>query len=163
CFDLRLPDPSQELNRMNRKKLLDFLRRKIYRKPLVDLQWSIKLATRNLWTRKIKVGFGPITTGEKDLAERKWRNEPVMKKNNALNKEYSAGFFLKPEQMKRFDILVIVKKFNPTFVPIISRLKAQGRLFIYDIVDNPNSEKTYSYYFGDHPEFSSLMDGFILS
>lgn len=130
---------------------------------LIDTRWHIKLKIGSLLTRKIKVGFGPITTGEDDLAERKWRIDPIINKINEMDTNYSAGFFIEPHEMKNFDILVIVKKFNPDFVPIISKLKALNKLFIYDIVDNPNSEDKYRFYFGDHPDFSRQMDGFILS
>lgn len=130
---------------------------------LVDRRWHLRVKIKAAFTRKLKIGFGPITTGEDDLAERKWRIDPIIDEINRTSATYSAGYFIHPQDMSRFDLVVIVKKFNRTYVPVISALKAQGVRFIYDIVDNPNSEEKYGSYFEDVPEFSALMDGFISS
>ena len=138
--------------------------RKIVRPhPLIDKWWYLKIAHQQFFTKKIKVGFGPITSGENDLAERKWRIDPIIHAINEMETNYSAGFFIDAGEMKNFDIVIIVKKFNPDFIPIIVDLKKKNKRFIYDIVDNPNSEEKYRFYFGDHPQFCELMDGFILS
>lgn len=131
---------------------------------LIEYKWYFKIKSRIFFTRKIRIGFGPITTGENDLAERKWRIDPIVDEiNRNKNAQYTAGFFVKPNEMTKFDIIVIVKKFASEYIPIIRKLKSDDKLFIYDIVDNPNAEKKYGTYFGKCRQFSSLMDGFILS
>ncbi|MHB1949669.1 MAG: glycosyltransferase [Gammaproteobacteria bacterium] len=141
----------------------NWLTHKILGTSLVNPAWYFNIKIKNLFSRKIKVGFGPITSGEDDLAERKWRIDPIINEINKRNSPFIAGFFLHPAEMAKFDIIVIVKKFTEAYIPIISKLKKQNKLFIYDIVDNPNAELKYKIYFGDCPSFSSLMDGFILS
>jgi glycosyltransferase involved in cell wall biosynthesis len=148
---------------MFKRKLVRICKKLLFGTHLVSLRWRIRLALLHLFTDKIKVGFGPITTGDDDFAERKWRIDPVINELNQCSSKYAASYFIKPKEMRHFDLVVIVKKFNPRFVPVVERLKKQGKRFIYDIVDNPNCEKKYRYYFADHQEFSGLMDGFILS
>jgi len=145
------------------KSIVNLFRKIIFGTHHVNPRWLIKLKIENWRTKKIRVGFGPITTGENDLAERKWRIDPIIDRINATSSDYSAGLFTRPSQMKNFDILIIVKKFNPSYISIIKKLKNDSKKFIYDIVDNPNCERKYRFYFGDHPEFCKLMDGFILS
>lgn len=131
---------------------------------LIDYKWFFKVKTRLFFSKKVKVGFGPITSGEDDLAERKWRIDPIINNvNNRKNGKYAAGFFVHPQEMKNFDVIIIVKKFTDEFIPVIQHLKIKNKLFIYDIVDNPNSEKKYGIYFADNADFSRLMDGFIVS
>lgn len=149
--------------RVTWKRIKDKLKRMVLGTSLVNTRWLLQLKLANLFTRKIRVGFGPVTTGEDDLAERKWRIDPIVNLINRKSKKYCAGIFFEPAEMKHFDVVVIVKKFNPFFVPVIERLKRDNKRFIYDIVDNPNSEEKYRFYFADHPEFCRLMDGFILS
>lgn len=143
--------------------MIRLIRRLLFGNALVSIPWQIKVNLRNQFTDKIRVGFGPITTGENDFAERKWRIDPIINRINEIDGDYAAGFFISPKEMKNFDLIVIVKKFNPSFLPFIAELKRKNRRFIYDIVDNPNSGKKYRYYFGDHSEFSGQMDAFILS
>lgn len=107
------------------------------------------------------MGFGPITTGEDDLAERKWRIDPIIQGINQRNGKYVAGFFLKPQEMEKFDMIVIVKKINPEFFAVIQKCK--GKRFVYDIVDNPNDEEKYRFYFRFFPAFLQRMNAFILS
>ncbi len=129
---------------------------------LVNWLWGIKVKRHSLFTRKIKVGFGPITSGENDFAERKWRIDPIINEINRMSNRYVAGFFISPKTMKKFDRIIIVKKFTSNFIPIIKNLKGKKKIFVYDIVDNPNCAKEYRSYL-DTPEFTDLMDGFILS
>lgn len=148
------------------KKLLRILKQLIKRFVLplllVNLSWRINIKRRSLFTRKIKVGFGPITSGENDFAERKWRIDPIINEINRMSDRYVAGFFISPKTMKKFDRIIIVKKFTSNFISIIESLKRKKKSFIYDIVDNPNCDKEYRSYI-DTPEFTDLMDGFILS
>ena len=98
---------------------------------LINPEWFVRVKLKNLFSRKIKVGFGPITSGENDLAERKWRIDPII---NAINSKkkcgYVAGFFIHPEEMKYFDIIVIVKKFTIHDVAIIRQLKQEKKLLV---------------------------------
>jgi glycosyltransferase involved in cell wall biosynthesis len=128
---------------------------------LIAPGWFIKTKWRLIFSRKIKVGFGPITTGENDLAERKWRIDPIINGLNHKSHKYVAGFFLRPEEMNRFDYLVIVKKLNLEFIEAFEHLKNQK--VIYDIVDNPNDEPKYGLYFRSLPQFLKRVDAFILS
>lgn len=127
---------------------------------LVYFPWFIRVKWRLLFSKKIKVGFGPITTGEDDFAERKWRIDPIIREINQTSDRYIAGFFFSHKDMLQFDRIIIVKKFTQDFIEQIKHFK--NKRFIYDIVDNPNCEKKYGYYL-DSPEFLKLMDGFILS
>jgi len=140
------------------KKLLFFL---LFKKCLIAPGWYLKIKWLCFFSRKVRVGFGPITTGEDDLAERKWRIDPIIDGINRRGGKYVAGFFIHPTEMRKFDILIIVKKINPEFVAVIERLK--GKRFIYDIVDNPNDQEKYRFYFRTLPGFIEQMDGFILS
>jgi hypothetical protein len=63
--------------------------------------------------------------------------------------------------MKQFDILIIVKKIHPEMISLLQNL--QGKRWIYDIVDNPNDEAKYRYYFRKFPDFIAKIDAFILS
>ncbi len=130
---------------------------------LISFSWYVKTKIRCLISRKIKVGFGPIASGEDDLAERKWRIDPIINAINQLDSNYCAGFFCSPAEMKNFDIVIIVKKFNPSFIPFIQKLKSAKKQFIYDIVDNPNDQEKYRFYFRHHLAFTNLLDGYILS
>lgn len=137
-----------------------WLRLFFLREKKIHWRWYAKIWLRLLFSRKIKVGFGPIATGENDLAERKWRIDPIINGINRESKKYIAGFFLRPEEMHRFDIVVIVKKINPKIMATAAIF--QGKL-IYDVVDNPNDEKEYQFYFRNHPKFLSRLDALILS
>lgn len=125
--------------------------------------WYFKTKGRCFFSRKIKVGFGPITTGEDDLAVRKWRIDPIIDAINRGKSPYCAGFFIHPDEMRKFDLIVIVKRFSPDTFLLIERLKRKGKKFLYDIVDNPNDEERFRFYFRSFPHFLELMDGFILS
>lgn len=146
---------------------MDFYRvKKGIMRRLVEMKriafwWYLKTKGRCLFSRKIKVGFGPITTGEDDLAERKWRIDPIIDGINQIKGKYVAGFFISPRGMRQYDVIIIVKKINPGFMAEIDVLKEKR--FIYDIVDNPNDEEKYRYYFRSCSAFLKRMDGFILS
>jgi len=129
---------------------------------LVSFFWRIKVLKALLFTKKIKVGFGPITSGERDFAERKWRIDPIIDEINRTSDCYAAGFFISPKKMKKYDLIVIAKKFKASYIPIIKSLKLQNKRFIYDIIDNPNCDAKYGSYL-ETPAFTELMDAFILS
>ena len=151
----------QRINNRLHRGVLKLLR---YDTDLVAPRWYVSIKLALMFSTKIKVGFGPITSCERDLAERKWRMDPIINAINSRKKcRYRAGFFINPAEMAAFDVIVIVKKFTHADIPLLQDLKNQGKKVIYDIVDNPNAEKKYGTYFAACPEFSQLMDGFILS
>lgn len=135
--------------------------RRLFGTDLIAPGWYLKTQGRLFLSRKIKVGFGPITTGEDTLAERKWRIDPIIDRINRRGSRYVAGFFTKPKEMEQFDILIIVKKINLEWIDWIEKLREQH--LIYDIVDNPNDEERYRFYFRDFPQFLKRVDAFILS
>ena len=63
-------------------------------------------------TLKIKVGFGPIISGEDDLHVRKWRIDPIVNRINEISEKYSAGIFLTVSDMTKFDIVVVVREID---------------------------------------------------
>lgn len=127
----------------------------------IDPIWFLKVSIGLLFTRKIKVGFGPITSGEADLSVRKWRIDPIINEINRTSKKYRAGFFIRHSGMKRFDYVVIVKRFNLDTVSTMGEYK-RGRWF-YDVVDNPNDEINFRIYFLNCPQFLEKIDHFIIS
>ena len=128
----------------------------------VNSLWYYKLKLKNKFSKKIKVGFGPILERENTLGNRKYRIDPVVETINKLSEKYSAGIFINPNKVNKFDIIVIVKIFDNIQVSMIDFLRKGGKVFIYDIVDNPywfDNPKTYD----KSPEFIKRMDGIIAS
>jgi hypothetical protein len=84
-------------------------------------------------SRRIRVGFGPITTGEDDLGVRKWHIDPIVDAINRAGSPYSAEVFLRRESLARFDIVVIVKHFQS----VASRMAGArpGARFVFDTAD----------------------------
>ena len=87
---------------------------------LVYRHWFYKLKFINIFSKKIKIGFGPIDSVEYDLYVRKWRIDPIVNCINKLSKKYSAGIFLSERDLKNFDLLVVVKIFNGKILKKIS-------------------------------------------
>lgn len=146
---------------MDANRIKKGLMRRVIGTDRIALFWYAKIKARLFFSRKIKVGFGPITTGEDDLAERKWRIDPIINGMNQKKGRYTAGFFLNPQEMKQFDLIVIVKKINPQYMAVLDEMK--DKKIIYDIVDNPNDEEKYRFYFRTFPSFLKRVDAFILS
>src|SRR6185437_15661868 len=71
---------------------------------LVNRQWKKTLEKQLATTHKIKVGFGPILSGEDDLNVRKWRIDPIVNSINASSQKYSAGIFMDVKDAQQFDI-----------------------------------------------------------
>lgn len=125
--------------------------------------WYYALKLRQAVTGKRKVGFGPVVEGEYNIGVRGSRIDPIVNDINRQSEQYAADVFFDFEEMTRFDVIVIVKEFHPGIYPLIRRLKAQGRIFLYDIVDNPFCTDPRSVSYHEHPEFLQLMDGVISS
>ena len=60
----------------------------------INIFWLIKLKLNCFFSKKIKVGLGPINSGEDNLAVRKWRIDPIVNQINKNNKRYVADIFL---------------------------------------------------------------------
>ncbi len=148
-------------------KLTYIKKRILYANGLVDRKWYFKLQFTRIFSRKgknkIRVGFGPIASGEDDLNVRKWRIDPIVNEINNTSAVYTAGIFFGPEDMRKFDVIIVVKNFSPKFFSAISELKAQGKKCIYDIVDNPACDEAYRFYYAEEADFLRSMDGCILS
>lgn len=113
-------------------------------------------------TQKIKVGFGPIVSGEDDLHVRKWRIDPIVNGINQASAKYCASIFLNAQQMPKFDILVMVREVDEIDSSIIAQLKKVGKILIYDIVDRPylkENAKNHAHL----QDFIQALDGLIAS
>ncbi len=125
--------------------------------------WYYGLTLKNFFTRKLKVGFGPVVEGEYNIGVRGSRIDPIVNCINQTSAAYSADIFFEFDEMARFDVIVIVKEFNRSLYPLIRHLKEQGKIFIFDIVDNPFCTDLKSESYHEQPEFLRRMDGVIAS
>ncbi len=129
----------------------------------VNPSWYYTLKVKNALTTKVKVGFGPVIEGEYNIGVRGSRIDPIVDAINANSMTYSADIFFDFDEIARFDVVVIVKEFHPALYPQIEALRSQGKIFVFDIVDNPFCTDPSSVSYHDHPEFLQLMDGVISS
>jgi hypothetical protein len=106
-------------------------------KRQVKRSWYKQLELNRKTTRKITVGFGPIVSGEHDLRVRKWRIDPIVNCINEISDKYCAGIFFNAGEMQKFDLVVIVREADDMPPAALHRLKRNGRIVIYDIVDRP--------------------------
>ncbi len=125
--------------------------------------WYYRLRSTIRTTQKIKIGFGPIVEPEYTIGVRKSRIDPIVDAINQQSTNYAAGIFLHPQEMRQFDVVVIVKEFNPAYYPIIREMHKNGAKFLFDIVDNPFCTDPESLSYHDQPEFLQLVDGLIAS
>jgi hypothetical protein len=109
------------------------LRKLVYQRGLVRRDWYCRLRLRAALSRRIRVGFGPITTGEDELGMRKWHIDPIVDAINRAGSSYTAEVFLRRERLARFDIVVIVKHFQA----VQSRIPdaRPGARFVFDSGD----------------------------
>ncbi len=111
------------------------LRPWVYERGLVRRDWYYRLRLRNALSRRVRVGFGPIETGEDDLGVRKWHIDPFVDAINRSRSPYVADIFFPGEDLRRFDVVVIVKHidgFNPA---VLGALRAQSTRLVYDTAD----------------------------
>lgn len=127
---------------------------------LVRTSTLLNLKLRNAFSRKIKIGFGPIKSGERDINVRKWRIDPIVHYINENSDEYVADFFFDEDCLDRFDIIVVVKVYSDQLLSEVKRQKARKCLAVFDIVDNPLGCKRSIF---DDDEFVLALDGLILS
>jgi hypothetical protein len=131
------------------------------RARLVRPYTLLDLRLRNAFSRKIRIGFGPVKSGEGDINVRKWRIDPIVHYINKTNSEYVADFFFDGDRLDRFDIVVIVKVYSDQLVSEVKRQRnAEKRFVVFDIVDNPLGCKRNIYQDND---FALALDGLILS
>jgi hypothetical protein len=95
------------------------------------------LRLRSALSRKVKIGFGPIKTGERDLNVRKWRIDPVVSYINKHSDSYVADVFWEGDRLDRFSIIVLVKSYSDDLVHEVLKAKARGQIVVFDVVDNP--------------------------
>lgn len=126
---------------------------------LIDLRWFLRVKMANLFSKKIKVGFGPIYTGEATLGDRKFRIDPIVNAINKYSETYVADVFTKRDKLDQFDIIVLVKNFDHIDYASLAKLKDEGKIILYDIIDNPAG---CSRDFFSEPKFESLLSGIIL-
>jgi hypothetical protein len=111
------------------------LRPWVYEGGLVRRRWYYQLRLRNALSNRIKVGFGPIITGEDDLGVRKWRIDPIIDAINRSRSRYVGDIFFPGEDLSRFDIVVIVKHFESFTPDVVRRLRESPTQLVYDTAD----------------------------
>ena len=133
------------------------------RLALVNPAWKVQLAVQNRLSRKLRVAFGPIVTGERTLGTRKFHIDPIVRFINRHSDEYVCDVFLDrspPERLLGYDIVVIVKHFDIASPGLLRSFRARGIRLVYSIVDNPaGCLRSYL----DEPWFLASIDGLILS
>jgi len=126
---------------------------------LVHWRWFVALKLKNLGSRKLKVGFGPVVTGENTLHTRKWWIDPIVNEINCGQSRYVADIFFEGDDLGRFDIVVLVKTFDFVSDDTLDRLKKRGILFIFAIVDNPSGCRRG---YDRETAFLSKLDGLVV-
>lgn len=111
------------------------LRPWVYKRGLVRRGWYYQLRLRNALSSRIKVGFGPIITGEDDLGVRKWRIDPLIDAINRSRSRYAGDIFFPDEDLRRFDLVVIVKHFESFTPDVVRRLRERPTRLVYDTAD----------------------------
>ena len=132
-------------------------------RKMVNPVWYYQLKLEHTMTKKLKVGFGPVLEDEYNIGVRGSRIDPIVEQINKGSRKYSADIFFDFDEMARFDVVVIVKEFHSGLSPQIETLRAQGKTFVFDIVDNPFCTDSRSESYHKHPGFLRLMDGVISS
>lgn len=111
------------------------LRPLVFKRGLVRRGWYCRLRLRNALSSRIKVGFGPVETGEYDLAVRKWHIDPIVDAINRSPSRYLGDIFFAGDGLERFEIVVIVKNFEAFTPSIVRRLRDRPTLLVYDTAD----------------------------
>jgi len=155
------------LNGITRKTLFCIIERRLpFRSlrgvSLVNPEWYSGLEQELKITSKIKVGFGPVISGEDDLHVRKWRIDPIVNRINEISEKYRAGIFLSGSEMAKFDIVVMVREIDEINFSMIDNLKKNLKKLIYDIVDRPYL-KEYATDHGKLYDFFRQVDALIAS
>lgn len=126
---------------------------------LVSASKLVSLRAKSALSSKIKIGFGPIKTGEDDLNVRAWRIDPIVSEINRTSTKYVADIYFDGDDLRRFDIVIVVKAYGDSIIAEL--IKSQGiQTVVFDIVDNPLGCKRNFY---DDLEFYRLLKGIIIS
>ena len=102
---------------------------------LVNPLWYAKLRWKNAFSKKIRVGFGPIVTNERTLGNRKWHIDPIVDSINANSETYVADVFFAHDDYAKFDIAVLVRHFQQTHRDSARRAAQEQRILIYRALD----------------------------
>jgi len=133
------------------------------RLSLANPTWRLELELRKRLSRKLKVAFGPIVTGERTLGTRKFHIDPIVRFINRHSDEFVCNVFLAGSPRKPlfdYDILVIVKNFDFASPALLHDLATNGTRLVYSIVDNPLACSRNHL---EEPWFIASMDALILS
>ncbi|MFQ5889812.1 MAG: glycosyltransferase [Gemmatimonadota bacterium] len=98
----------------------------------VRLPWLLELGAWNAFSTRRRVGFFPIKTGEHTLGHRKYRVDPIVNCLNRRSRKYVADICCTPQELCRFDIVVVVAYFESVNV---AALKEANTIVVFDIVD----------------------------
>ncbi|MGF1484871.1 MAG: glycosyltransferase [Opitutales bacterium] len=109
----------------------------------VTLRWMLKLRWRRLGSRRPRIGFGPITTVERRLDNRKWEIDPFVDHVNAHSDAYDADIFFVDSDLSRFDAIVLVREFEYLGRERLEALKASGVKLLYNTSDNIIYDRNY--------------------
>jgi hypothetical protein len=107
----------------------------LYERGLVRRGWYYRLRLRSALSSRIKVGFGPIVTGENTLGLRKWHIDPVVDAINRSPSRYVGDVFFRGDDLSRFDIVVIVRGFESFTQDVLRRLRERSTRLVYDTAD----------------------------
>ena len=102
---------------------------------LVNPGWRWRLAryNANASGHRLKVGFGPIVSGEYTLGNRKWEIDPIVDFLNERSRHYVADVFFRHGDWSRFAVVVLVKFMPPARK--LEALKASGTRLVYNLSD----------------------------
>lgn len=121
----------------------------------VNPMWQLELWAQNLQRGRIRVGFGPIATGERTLGNRKWHIDPIVKAMNRGNHRYVGDIFWEGDDLSGFDIVVILRSFDSLSVEELERLRLNSTRICYNISDNPAGCR---FDYGSSPWFLDRVD-----
>lgn len=107
----------------------------VYERGLVRRGWYYRLRLRNMLSRRIKVGFGPVQSGEHTLDLRKWHIDPLVDAINRSSSRYVGDIFFPGDDLSRFDVVVIVRHLESLTPDALRRLRGRPTRLIYDTAD----------------------------
>jgi hypothetical protein len=101
--------------------------------------WFLRVKYHNWMAPKncIKIGIGPIITGEGTLGYRKWHIDPIINEINRRNGTYTADFFFSSKRLSRFDIVIFTKDFPGMTPESLASLQSRGIKIFYRLGDYP--------------------------
>lgn len=123
----------------------------------ISLAWRFRLWRKNRSTKLPRIGFGPIVSGEHDLANRKWEIDPIVNYINEHSDEFRADVYFPGNRLDAFAAIVIVK--NHFYFPEdrLRTLRERGVKVFFNTSDNIIFEHNYR----TETAFLNQMDGVI--